>query len=158
MKKLQNVGQSAQNSKEQFRILKAIRQLIKTKAYKSEAIIMLEAIDFEVLPKEGKVLFNYVWGRVHILQYKETENVEDLDTANNYLDDMTTTAYQLGIKISDPRMHYSRAYNKFRLAQLTWEDENKPWLLKKVKHITEVNLRFYPDNTSFLWLKSQLEA
>lgn len=141
-----------------FRILKGIRQLIKTKTYKRQAVEMLERIEPDLLLPKGKVLFQYVWGRVHILQHKENGDIEDLDIANDFLDDMMSIAYEHKVKVTDPRMHFSRAHTKFRLAQLTWDEQEKPWLLEKARHITNTTLGFHPDNDSLIWLKAQLES
>lgn len=156
MKNLQTPGSSAPDSKDQFRTLKAVRQLIKTKAYKNQAIEMLEKVEIEHLPNEGKVLINYIWGRIHILQYKETHDIQDLEIANDFLDYMIVVAYEHKVRVTDPRLHFSRAHTKFLLAHLTWNEQEKPWLLDKARHITNTTLGFYPENSSFIWLQEQL--
>lgn len=142
--------------KDQIQILKSIRALLKSKSSRPQAVEMLENISSGSLSKYGKVLFHYLWGMVHLLEYKKTNDIDDLETANDFFDDMVVIAFEKKVQVTDPKMHFARAYAKFRLAQMTWEDERKPWLLQKANHITATLLKFHPKDSRFLWLKSQL--
>lgn len=138
------------------RILKAVRQLLKVKGYRQQAIEMLEGIDLDMLPDEAKVLYNYIYGRYHSILYKEDNDIEDLEIANDFYDEMVAIAYEKKVNITDPRMHFARAYVKYQLSQMVWDEERRPYLLDKARHITQIALRFNPENSSFIWLQGQL--
>ena len=149
-------GKNAQNPKDTLRCLKAIRQLIKVPIHRKLGRELLDRIDCDNLESTQRVLYHYLYGRYHANLYKEEKDIEDLEIANDFLDDMMAIAYEFKVKVTDPRMHFTRAHVKYQLAQLVWEEERKPWLLDKAKHITQTTLRFHPDNSSFIWLKGQL--
>ncbi|HNP66271.1 MAG TPA: hypothetical protein PKH16_00065 [Aequorivita sp.] len=150
--------QSANNSKDTLRFLKAIRQLIKIPSRLEIGRELLDSIICDFLEPDQKVLYHYVYGRYHANLYKENNDIEELETANDFLDDMISIAFEHKVKIRDPRMHFTRAHVKYQLAHLVWEEERKPWLLEKARHITQSTLRFHPDNSSFIWLQQQLRA
>lgn len=156
MKKLHKSGHYTLPHNDQLRILKAVRQLIKTKAYKKQAMEMLEGIDLDILPDEGKVLYNYIYGRYHSILYKEENDIEELEIANDFYDEMVAIAYENKVNITDPRMHFARAYVKYQLSQMIWDEERRPYLSEKARHITETTLRFNSNNSSFIWLQGQL--
>ena len=149
-------GVKRQNNQETSYLLKAIRSLIKVERYRQEASQILDDLDSGGMNPENKVEYLYVSGRYHYYMYKQHEDMEALDWANDYLDEMATYAYEHKIP-TGPSMVYTRAFVKFKLAELVWDEDRKPWLLKKARHITDTSLKFDPKNSSFQWLKTQLD-
>ena len=74
----------------------------------------------------------------------------------HFLDLMMSSAYENNYKVDEVRFLFTRAHTKVKLAEEVWEDERKPWLLKKANHIIEVSLRHHPLNDNFIWLQKQL--
>ena len=132
------------------------RKLIKSPETRQEAIQILDGLDSSKMSPENKVLYLYVNGRYHYYMHKQYGDIEALEWSNDYLDDLASYAYEHKIPLELP-MIYTRAYVKYQLANLVWDEDRKPWLLQKAKHITDHSLKFHPTNSSFLWLKSQLE-
>lgn len=157
MKNFQNQGRNSQSPKEISQTLKTIRQMIKSDQDRQQASQVLDEIDSSTLSPKNKVQYLYINGRYHYYMYQSHEDIEALEWANDYLDDMATYAYQHKIPTELP-MVYTRAYVKFQLANLVWDEDRKPWLLHKAEHITNTSLKFHPNNSSFLWLKNQLEG
>lgn len=151
-----NPKQNCQSSKDTSRILKAIRELIKTGKYREQARQMLDDIDSSKLIPNSKLEYLYIEGRYHYYMFKQHGDIEALEWANDYLDDMASFAYEHKIRTELP-MVYTRAYVKFQLSNLVWDEDRKPWLLQKAERITETSLKYHPDNSSFLWLKDQLK-
>lgn len=149
-------GKNSQNPKDALRILKAIHQLIKTEQYREQGRQMLDDIDSQTLTPKDKVTYLYVNGRYHYYMHKEHQDVEALEWSNDFLDDLASYAYEHKVSLELP-MIYTRAYVKFQLANLVWDEDRKPWLRQKAEHITDNSLKFNPTNSSFLWLKSQFE-
>lgn len=158
MRNLKTPEQTAQENKEVTLYLDAIESLIKTEAYREVGNEMFSKLDSATLTPKNLVRYYYLNGRYFLYLFRLENDIEDLEYANSFFDDMATKAYELGYIIDDCRFLFSRAHTKFQLAGLVWEEERKPWLLKKVKHITETVLRFDSGNQSFLWLKQQLIA
>ena len=153
---MKNTKKSTQTFKEIAKLLSAIRKLIKVKKYRQQAKQMLDEIDPSTLHPINKVTFLYIEGRYHYLMHKEYGDIEALEWANDYLDDMVSYAYGHKLRPEAP-MLYTRAFVKYQLANLVWDEDRKPWLLEKATHITDTQLRHNPENSSFLWLKGQLE-
>ncbi len=149
---------SAQNWKDTNRRLKNVRFLIKKESTRELGYELLSQIEKGCLTPKQKVESLYINARYHICCFKEDSDITHLEWANDFLDDMVAFAYDKKVHIVDLKFIFSRAHVKFQLAQLIWDNERKPWLLDKAKHITETNLRFNPENESFLWLKNQLSV
>ncbi len=158
MKDLKTPGQKAPNYKETDLCLTAIESLIKTTTYRSIGYKMLNDLDADDLAPDHKVTYLYLYGRYFSYTYRETKEVEDLETANDFFDDLMQYAFDHDVKVTDFKIFYSRAYTKFKLAQIVWDDERKPWLLKKAKSITKRAISIDNSNDSFLWLQQQLQA
>lgn len=150
--------QATQQSKENERCLIAIEALIKSKTYRELGLQKLNELDSDSLSPEHLVYYHYLNGRYYTYLYKQEEDVEHLEWANDFFDDMVSIAYKNKVIIEDVRFLFSRAHVKFLLAGSVWDTERKPWLLQKARHITDTTLRFNPNNNSFLWLKDQLTA
>ena len=157
MKNIQNQVQGNPSSKDTSRILKAIRVLIKTEKYRQQARLMLDDIDASNLIPKHKLEYLYIEGRYYYYMFKHQGEIEALEWSSDYLDDMATYAYDHKIPTELP-MVYTRACVKFLLANEVWDEERKPWLLNKARHIIETSLRFNPENESFLWLQKELSA
>jgi hypothetical protein len=158
MENFSNSEHCAQNFKEAERCLEAIESLIKAKPYRELGMQKLNELDTKSLSKKHLVFYHYLNGRYFLYKFKEENDLEYLEWANDFFDSMVAIAFKIDTKIKDIRFYYSRAYTKFRLSELTWEDERKPWLLKKATEITERALQFNPENESFQWLQKQLLA
>ena len=151
-------GQNALDPKEAHKYLKAIETLIKAKPYRELGMEKLNELDTKSLSKEQLVTYHYLNGRYFLYKFKEESDLEHLEWANDFFDNVFSFAFKANIKIKDARLFYSRAYTKFKLSQLVWEEERKPWLLKKATEITEKALQLNPQNESFRWLQNQLLA
>lgn len=158
MKHFKTPKQQAQQVKEQQRCLLAIESLIKSETFRELGFEKLNEVDIDSLTPEQLAYYHYLNGRYYVYLFKQCQDIEHLEWANDFFDDMVSTAYKNKVRIKDVRFLFSRAYVKFQLAQLVWDEERKPWLLQKAEHITETTLKFNPENESFLWLKSQLAA
>jgi hypothetical protein len=158
MKHHKNQGQIALNFKETQKCLDAIESLIKAKSYRELGMQKLNEMDTKSLSKEHLVTYHYLNGRYFLYKFQDENDLELLEWANDFFDSMFAIAFKLGIKIKDARLYFSRAYSKFRLYELIWDEERKPWLLKKATEITEKSLQFDPENESFQWLQKQLSA
>lgn len=149
---------SAQNWKDTNRRLKNVRSLIKKDSTRELGYSLLSQIEKGCLTPKQKVESLYLNARYYISLFNEDNDIESLEWANDFLDDMVVFAYDKEFHIQDLKFIFSRAHVKFQLAQLIWDNERKPWLLDKAKHITETTLRFNPENENFLWLQQQLVA
>lgn len=158
MKKLKKCGESNHNCKQTKKCLSAIEALIKAEPYRELGSEKLNELDPEILCPEHLVIYHYLNGRYHFYKFKEQEDIEHLEWANDYFDDMVSLAYDKKVKIEDERYFYSRAYVKYKLAELIWDEERKPWLLKKASDITTKALINNPSNDSFIWLNKRLSA
>lgn len=158
MKKTSNCKHSEEKCRETKKCLNAIEALIKVKPYRELGMEMLNELDKESLCHEHQVDYQYLNGRYFLYRFKDGNDLEDLEWANDYFDDMASQAYEKKVKIDDPRYHFSRAFAKYKLSLLVWDDQRKPWLLDKASKITENALRFNPNNNSFNWLKGQINA
>lgn len=152
---MENSKNSTQPNKEITNLLSAIRKLIKLKDYRQQARQMLDGIDSSKLNPTNKLQYLYIEGRYHFLMHKEHEDIEALEWANDYLDDMASFAYEHKLCPEAP-MLYTRAFVKYQLANLVWDEDRRPWLLQKAGRITSTHLSHDPENSSFLWLKGQL--
>ncbi len=150
--------QPAQNFKETSLTLKAIESLIKVSAYRKVGHELLMKLDSNSFNPKHKVQYLYLNGRYFLYCFKQDNDLENLENSNDFFDDMFKQAHQHKVKITDPRLFYSRAFVKFQLSKLVWDQDRKPWLLEKAKKITYTALRFNPKNDSFLWLEAQLLA
>lgn len=153
---MENSKKSNKNPKETTKLLTAIRKLIKVKDYRQQSRQMLDTIDASQLAPVNKLEYLYIEGRYHYLMHKEHGDIEALEWSNDYLDDMASFAYEHKLRPQAP-MLYTRAFVKYQLANLVWDEDRKPWLLEKAERITNTHLNFDPENSSFLWLKGQLE-
>jgi hypothetical protein len=149
--------ETQQNPKEARRQLNAIECLIKSETYREMGIQMIEDIDTDKIPNELKVKKYYLQSRYRLYKYKATGDIDELEWANDLLDDAFKKAYTYDLKLSDPKIYYSRAYTKFLLSTHIIDDKRREWLNKKAEKITKKYLSYDPNNSSFLWLKAQLE-
>jgi len=144
------------NPKEARRQLNAIKCLIKSETYREMGIKMLDDIDTDQIPNELKVKKNYLQSRYHLYRYKANGDIDELEWANEFLDDTFKKAYSYDLKLKDPKLFFSRAYTKFILSHHVIDDSRKAWLKHKAKKITKQSLNFNPKNPNFLWLSAQL--
>jgi hypothetical protein len=158
MKKINTLDQKHQCYKETDLCLRAIESLIKTSTFRSVGCEMLNKLDSNQLIPDHKVVYLYLYGRYYSYTFRQTNEIENLELANDFYDEVMQYAYEQKIKIKDFKFFYSRAYTKFKLAQLVWDAERKPWLLQKAVAITNRALAIDNQNDSFLWLQEQLQA
>ncbi|WP_452225601.1 hypothetical protein [Lacinutrix chionoecetis] len=158
MKHLNTREQSAPQFKENKRCLTAIESLIKSESYRELGFKKLKELDADILCNKHYIWDLYLNGRCHIYQYKTTQDIEDLETANDFFDDMATSAFERSVKKLELRFLFTRANTKYKLANLVWEEERKTWLLKKAEHICDVVLKHNPNNDSFSYLKTQFAS
>ncbi|WKD85205.1 hypothetical protein KCTC32516_00545 [Polaribacter huanghezhanensis] len=156
--KTNNKEQPAQNFKENTQSLKAIELLIKVSAYRKVGHELLMKLDSNSLSPKQKVQYLYLNGRYFLYCFKLDNDLEKLENSNDFFDDMFKQAYEHKVKITDPRLFYSRAFVKFQLSKLVWDQERKPWLLEKARTITNRALSLDNQNDSFLWLQKQLQT
>lgn len=156
MKHLKTLEHIAQQFQENERCLTTIESLIKTKIYREFGFQKLNELNVDSLNPKHLVYYHYLNGRYYVYCYKQDQDIEALEWANDFFDDMVKIAYQNKVSITNMRFLFSRANVKFQLSQLVWGDERKPWLLQKAKHICDIALTFNPKNENFLWLKSQI--
>lgn len=139
------------------RILVKCRKQIKSPKTRQEAIQILDDLDSCKMNAENKVQYLYINGRYHYYLHVAHKEIEALEWSNDYLDDMATFAYESKVVLELP-MLYTRAYVKFLLGNLVWDEDRKPWLLNKAVAITERMVTRYPQNDSFNWLKNKLNS
>ena len=144
--------------KETERCLTAIESLIKSKTFRKLGFEKLNGLKTNTFSPEQLVHYHYLNGRYYVYLFKQDGDIEHLEWANDFFDDMVTIAYEKKVRITDIRFLFSRAHTKYQLAGLVWDEQRKPWLLQKAEHITRIVLKFNPKNDSFLWLKAQLAA
>lgn len=146
------------NSKEQkdtYKSLKRIEKLISNSATREQGSKLLSTLDSTTLCPKDQLNYYFLQARYYVKCYREHKDVEFLEWANDFMDDLITSAYNHNIKVRDNRYHFTRAYVKFQLARLVWDDDRKPWLMQKAKSITCKALEFHPNNSSFNWLQAQ---
>ena len=155
---MQNQTCKTNQSKDMKKQLENIESLIKSKTQRELGFEKLKELDTNSLTPEHLVFYHYLNGRYYVYLYREDQDIEHLEWANDFFDDMVSIAYEKKVRIKDVRLLFSRAHVKFQLAGLVWDEDRKPWLLQKSKHICDTVLKFNPQNDSFLWLKSQFTA
>ena len=158
MKELNTPEQSAQNLRETSNCLNAIELLIKTNEHRELGSELLGKINYESLSAKHLAHYHYLNARYFVYKFRQENDMEHLEYANDFLDQMMSSAYENNYTVSEARFLFTRAHTKMQLAELVWEEERKPWLLSKANHIVEVSLRHHPENSSFLWLQQKLSA
>ena len=153
---MENSKKNLQKPKDNANLLSAIRKLIKVDSHRQQARQILDEIGSSKLYPKNKLEYLFIEGRYHYLMHNEHGDIEALEWANDYLDDMASFAYEHKLRPDAP-MLYTRAFVKYQLANLVWDEDRKPWLLQKAERITSTHLSNDPENSSFLWLKGQLE-
>jgi len=153
---MKNHNESKSSPKEFQNILDAIELLIKSDTYREIGNELLGKFDTKILSPKQLAHYQYLNARYHVYMYRKDKDLEDLEYANDFLDEMTSSAFNSGYIIKDVRYLFTRAHTKYELAKTVWEEERKPWLLEKARHITQTALRFNPENSSFIWLQEQL--
>lgn len=158
MKKLTPLEQPAQNLRETSNCLNAIELLIKTKEHRELGSELLGKINSQLLSPKHLAHYHYLNARYFVYKFRQENDIENLEYANDFLDQMMSSAYENNYTVEDAKFLFTRAHTKMQLAELVWEEERKPWLLKKANHIVEVSLRHHPENSSFQWLQERLSA
>lgn len=154
---MENKTKNAETPKKTTKLLSLIRKQITNYQNFQEARQMLDRIYAYKLHPKQKIEFLYLEGLYHYQMYKKHRDIEALEWANDFLDDMADYAYDRKIYLKQPLI-FTRAHVKFLLANLIWDEERKPWLLQKVEKITDGQLRGCPNHEDFTWLKAQLAS
>jgi len=137
-------------------ILAKCRKLIKSADTRQEAIHILDGLDSGKMNPKNKVQYLYINGRYHYYMYVAHSDIEALEWSNDYLDDMASFAYESKQPLEFPTL-YTRAYVKYTLGNLVWDESRKPWLHEKARNMTQRMVVKYPNNSSFNWLNDQLK-
>ena len=87
-------GCQTQNPKELQNSLNAIELLIKSNTYRELGNELLANINPKKLSPKQLAQYHYLNARYQIYTYREDNDLENLETANDFLDDMMATAYQ----------------------------------------------------------------
>ncbi|MDC9723429.1 MAG: hypothetical protein PSN34_11765 [Urechidicola sp.] len=159
MKKVNNSEHTAQNFKENFQLLTAIKEMVKTKSLRKEGFEKLQEIYPDELTPSNQVFYYYIKGRFYVLEYKSSpiKEIETLRRGDDCYSEMVCIAYNNKISIKQMSRHFSRAYCMYLLAMEDSSIESRERLLSKVDQICQRSLN-YGSNSSFLWLQEQLSA
>jgi len=151
-------GQQDQKNKENYQVLNAIKELIKTHSFRQDGFEKLLQIDADSLSIKNQVFYHYIKGKYYILNFKDTD-VKDLETlsyANDCYTDMVAIAYDNNFPIKDTKMHFARCYCKLLIFQQHSSEDVKAKLRLKIEQSAGRILNYKPDNSSFKWILSQL--
>ncbi|WP_452597568.1 hypothetical protein [Pontimicrobium sp. MEBiC01747] len=151
-------NEGLKDHKENYQLLTAIKEMVKTKSLRTEGFEKLQEIDADELSIAHQIYYYYIKGKYYVLTYKDAaeKDIELLNRGNDCYNDMVAIAFDNNVSIQNPKRHFARAYCKYLLAQKHTSQDVKVKLLNKVKQITDRMLHFKPDNESFIWLQSQL--
>jgi len=139
--------------------LETIHKLINGRTFQPEEVEeKLSKIKQEYLTPYCLVYYKYLNVRHHFNFYRTEDIIEHLELAFGLLEDMDYTARRNGIKIINDEYHFTRAYIRFVMSKISYDDYSSPLIISKAKRITEIALSFNPNNSKFLWLQNQLAA
>lgn len=160
MKHLETTERIALKEKEVYQLLTAIKDIIKTKSLRNKGFEKLQQIDIDTLSVRNQVYCYYIKGKYYVLEFKNSCNkdLEILEFANDCYSDMVAVAYHNSFSIKDAKAHFARAYCKYLIANYHSSEAVSRKLFLKSEQITDRILNYDPENSSFLWLKSQLTA
>lgn len=159
MRNLHSNQKTTHNTKSQISRLEAIHRLINGRSFQPELVEeKLSKINTDYLTSYCLVYFKYLNVRHHFNCYKQENAIEHLELASGLLDDMDRTAYQQGVKICNDEYHFTRAYVRFVLSTLSFDEYETPYLLSKVRRTVDNALNYNSNNQKFVWLQKQLVA
>jgi hypothetical protein len=158
MKNLQANERPAQRSAEIVKEFMTINRLIHSSEKREQGYELLSILEKEELSPEEQVYCHYLNARYYLASYMEDYDIEQLEYAHDFLNDLVQLAFDNNVRISNPWIHYTRANVKFMLAQVVWEEERIDWLLIKARKIVGKVVRLQPQNEDFLRLQKQLAA
>lgn len=150
---------SNKKPKAPFKTLEDIHILIDAPKFNQELVFkLLGKVKPEFLSPYYKVYNLYLNARFHFNCYKQEDSIEHLELASGLIDSMDALAYQKKVWVNNPDHHFTRAYIKFLMATLYWDEYSSPYYLEKTNRITDRVLNTNPNHKGFIWLKNQLEA
>ncbi|MGB1283660.1 MAG: hypothetical protein ACPG44_04270 [Polaribacter sp.] len=157
MKHFKN-GQDDPKNKDDYQVLNAIKELIKTKLFREEGFEKLLQIDADTLSIKNQVFYYYIKGKYYVLNFSEadTKDLEVIYRADDCYTDMVAIAYHNNHPIKDAKFHFARGYCKLLIFQEHTSKDVKAKLRLKIEKIAGRILNYQPDNGSFIWLLSQL--
>lgn len=161
MRKSEKVTKKTSNKKSKgfFKRLEDIHTLIDAPRFNQELVSeFLDRIKPDYLSPYYKVYNLYLNAKFHFNCYKQEDAIEHLELASGLLDSMDALAYQKKVWINNPDHHFTRAYIKFLLATLYWDEDSSPYYLEKAIRITDCSLNHHPKHKGFIWLKNQFAA
>jgi len=159
MRNLHTNATATHKENSQLGRLETIHRLINGRTFQPELVEeKLSKINSDYLTPYCLVYFKYLNVRHHFNCYKQEDAIEHLELACDLLDDMDTTAYEQGVKICNDEYHFTRAYVRFVLSTLYFDEFETPWMLSKVRRITDNAVNYNPHNLKFVWLQKQLVA
>jgi len=159
MRNLNSNKKTTHNPNSQISRLETIHRLINGRTFQPELVEeKLSAIKPSYLTPYCLVYYKYLNVRHHFNYYKAENAIEHLELAFGLLEDMDYTARKNHIKIVNDEYHFTRAYVRFVLTTLSADDYETPFIIDKVRFITETALGFNPNSSKFNWLQTKLVA
>lgn len=157
MKHFKN-GQKDQKNKEDYQVLNAIKELIKTKLFREDGFEKLLQIDADTLSIKNQVFYYYVKGKYYVLNFKDADvkELEVIYRADDCYTDMVAIAYDNNFPIKETKFHFARCYCKLLIFQHHTSEDVKAKLRLKIEKTASRILNHRPDNSSFKWVLSQL--
>ncbi len=142
------------DSNKTYKHLKHLNSLIKKPSTSKEGFLKLQKIDLEKLTVGLQLYATYLKGKYYKLCYKNSEvkNLEDLERANEYFDEVIYIARENNIKLKNPKYKFIRANTKFELSIALKNAPRAEQLRNHAIHLTQTFLKYKPNDETFNWL------
>ncbi|MDC7996908.1 hypothetical protein [Gilvibacter sediminis] len=158
MKNLQNLeSRCSLTTKKIYQLLLKANRLIHCPIHREAGNEIISQIEAMAINPEERLFCYYLSSRYFYLSYMENEDLEFLEYAHDFLNDLVQFAFDNGIKVTN-RMHFMRARVKHILSKSVWEEERVEWLVIKANKIVTHILKKDPYNEEYLELQRQLAA
>lgn len=151
-------GNSSQQDTQTFKHLKFINSLIKGKATREEGFSKLRIIDKDNLPVGLQIYYHYLTGKYHSLRFRETDRLEELESANDFFDEIIFTARDNNIFIKNKKYLFVRAHCKFEIAKALVKKSSKEHFYQHSRFLTQQALKYNPDCKNLQWLLNEINS
>jgi len=121
----------------------------------TEAYSTLTAISIETLPHWMQMKVQYMKGKYLFEQWKDKHNISLLEKAHTLFDQIFIIARSQRLEVRDPRHWFKRIFTKHTLS-LHLDGEDQEQLYQRCKGLILQAQNKFPDNSSFLWLATEL--
>lgn len=150
---------TAQIEKKTFQHLQNINDLIKNPLGRESGFEQLGQIYPDELSPGLKMYFYYIKGKYYNLLYRNEggKEIDLLERANDCFDEIIYTAKENGVRVKSPKYLFVRAFTKFQLSERYSTESLKEKFLNHSQYLTEQALKSNCENSSLIWLKSEIE-